>query len=208
MTRCGVAGLLLATAVACSSPAGGSSAASASGLDSAHPGDTIPLSLMMFHSITWRPWHGTTLPFADRWGPTTVQGDVATGFSHTPEGAVIAMMQHQARLAGLDGAAWSAAARVMAVVAPADQPPDHHLGTGFDTGSQLPYFAGYHWSSYTTDRAEADLALQTDDGALNSVHVAEVWRGGDWKAELPAAGGTLTPLYGMDAYQPWPAVPR
>ncbi|WP_327138826.1 hypothetical protein [Nocardia sp. NBC_01327] len=209
LTRCGTAALLLATAVACASPtAGGTSAPAKSVLDTPRPGDTTPVSLEMFHWITWRPWHGTRLPTSDRWGPATVHGDAATGFSHTPEGAVMAMMQHQARLAGTSDTDWPAAARAMAVVAPADQPPTHRIATGFDTGSPLPYFAGFRWLSFTADRAEADLALQTNDGTLYSLHVIEIWADADWKAELPASGGNLEPLNGMDEYQPWPGTPR
>ncbi|MVU80383.1 hypothetical protein GPX89_24430 [Nocardia sp. ET3-3] len=158
--------------------------------------------------ITWHPWHGTRLPTADRWGPTRIQDDAATGFSHTAEGVVIAMMQHQARLAGLNDSAWLAAARRMAVVAPADQPPTQRISTGFDSAADLPYFAGFRMLSYTGDRAVADLALQTAAGALSSVRVTEKWEGSDWKTELPANGETISPLPDFDNFQPWSGVPR
>lgn len=70
----------------------------------------------MQYWITGRPWHGTQLPYSDRWGPTDVHGDIATRYGPPPEGAVIAMMQHQARLAGATD--WLPAATAMAVVAP------------------------------------------------------------------------------------------
>ncbi|QIS21155.1 hypothetical protein [Nocardia terpenica] len=177
-------------------------------LDTASPGDGTPLALVMSHWLTWQPWHGTRLPVSDRWGPAHVQADAATGFSHTAEGAVVAMMQHQARLAGLGDAAWSAAARAMAVVAPTDQPPRHRISTGFDSAGDLPYFTGFRWVSYRPDRAEADLALQGHDGALTALHATESWDGNDWKAELHADGGTVAPLPGLDGYQPWPSQPR
>ncbi|MBF6116384.1 hypothetical protein IU497_35460 [Nocardia terpenica] len=195
---------------ACSSPtATGQRAAPASrALDSATAGDTVPLALVMAPWITWQHWHGTGLPASPRWGPTRVQGDVATGFSHTPEGAVVAMMQHQARLAGIGGTAWVSAARAMAVVAPADRAPDRRVPTGFDSEGELPLFAGFRWVSYSPDRAVADLALQDGDGRLRSVHATETWVGADWKAELPANGGSVTPLPGLDGFQPWPRLPR
>ncbi len=170
--------------------------------------DTVPLALAMFPDITWKLWHGVRLPFTDLWGPVRVNGDAVTGFSHTPEGAVVAMMQHQVRLAGLGDAVWLAAARAMAVLAPADQPPAARVSTGFDSTGELPFVAGFQWISYTPGRAVADLALQSAAGALGSVRATEVWTGGDWKAELPAGGGQVRPLRGFDGYQPWPGTPR
>ncbi|MFI1920216.1 hypothetical protein [Nocardia sp. NPDC020380] len=206
---CAASVLMVAVGVsACSSAATAEHPAEHPALDAARAGDTIPLPLLMSHWISWRSWHGTRLPFADRWGPTQVTDDAATGFSHTPEGAVVAMMQHQARLAGIGDSSWQAAAERMAVVAPADRPPTRRIPTGFDSSADLPYFAGIRWLSYTGDRATADLALQTPAGALSSVPVTEVWIGSDWKAELPAAGAASSPLDSFDGYQPWPGVPR
>ncbi|WP_216892941.1 hypothetical protein [Nocardia alni] len=199
---------IIAALTACASNSGVSQASSASTLDTGSPGDTLPLALVMSQWLTWRSWHGTRLPYADRWGPLRVRSGVATGFAHTPEGALLAMMQQQARLAAADDAAWPSLARAMAVVAPADQVPAQRVPTGFDTRGALPFFAGFHWLSYTADRAAGDLALQFPDGTLKSLRAQEVWRGSDWRAELPAAGGTTVPLAGLDGYQPWPSLPR
>lgn len=201
---------LAAGATACSPTASADhqSSKSAAKLDPPGSGATVPVSLMMFHWLTWQQWHGTRLPSADRWGPTRIQSDAATGFSHTPEGALVAMMQQQARLAGIGDASWTAAAKLMAVVAPGDEPPTRRLPTGFDSTGDLPYFAGYRWVSYIGNRAVADLALQYNDGTLKTVHATEFWNGSDWKTELPATGETASPLGGLDEYQPWPSVPR
>ncbi len=96
----------------------------------------------------------------------------------------------------------------MAIVTPGDQPPTRHINTGFDSRSALPYFGGFRWLSYTPHRAEAVLALQNQDGSLESLPVTEIWIGGDWKTELPAGGGVTAPLDGLDEFQPWPSQPR
>lgn len=118
------------------------------------------------------------------------------------------MMQQQIRPTGLDDAVWVAAARQMAVVAPAESAPAVRIPTGIGVAGGLPLVAGFHWISYTPERAVSDLALQTSGGALSSLRVTEVWRDGDWKAELPARGGAARPLSGLGGYQPWPGTPR
>ncbi len=175
-------------------------------LDKPRPGDTVPGALAMTSWLTWQPWHDTRLPYSQRWGPTTVSDDTVSGFSHTPEGAVLAMIQHTARLSGIDATARLGAARTMAVVAPVDQPPTNRMGTGIDTTPGLPFFAGFRWISYNGTHAVADLALQEPDGSLRSLRTTEIWHDSDWRAELPTP--LSTPLPGLDGYQPWPGQPR
>ncbi|AHH19773.1 hypothetical protein NONO_c49890 [Nocardia nova SH22a] len=176
-------------------------------LDPPRPGDTIPVALAMTPWLTWKPWHGTRLPYSQRWGPASVTDDTATGFGHNPEGAVLAMIQQRARLTGIGDAAWLDAARTMAVVAPDDRPPTARMATGIDPAAALPYFSGFRWISYDGTRAVADLALQESDGTLRSLHATEVWHDSDWRAELVPAP-TAAPLPGLDDYQPWPGQPR
>jgi hypothetical protein len=205
----GAAACLTVALAACGSTPDETPATSAAPAPTSAAGaGAAPLALVMNRFIVWRGWHGTRLPFSDRWGPAHVNGDIATGFDHSPEGAVIAMMQQRARLAGVGDQAWPAAAAAMAVLAPADQPPATRVTTGFDTTGDVPYFAGFRWQSYTPDRASAELALEKHDGTLESVPATEVWQGGDWKVELPAGGAAVTPLDGLDQYQPWPSTPR
>lgn len=176
-------------------------------LDKPRPGDTVPGALAMTPWLTWKPWHDTRLPYSNRWGPAVVSDDTVSGFSRTPEGAVMAMIQHNARLTGLDNTAWPDAARTMAVVAPADRPPATRIGTGIDSSAGLPFFAGFRWISYDGTRAVADLALQQPDGTLRSLRATEIWRDSDWRAEL-SAHAVAAPLPGLDGYQPWPGQPR
>lgn len=168
-----------------------------------------PLALDMSHHLTWHPWRGSRLPASDRWGPRQIDDDAATGFEHSPEGAVLAMIQQQARLAAASDADWPTVARAEAVLAPGDTTPTSRVSTGFDTSAELPQFAGFRWVSGTPDKAVADLALEGHDGTLKTVRVTEVWTGTDWKAELPAAGSPpAAPLHGLaDGYQPWPGLP-
>ncbi len=192
---------------ACASNTAGIQHDTAVSLDPPRAGDTVPGALAMTPWLIWKPWHGTHLPYSQRWGPADVSDDTVTGFSHTPEGAVLAMIQHTARLSGLDDTAWPGAARTMAVTAPTDQPPTTRIGTGFDRSAGLPFFAGFHWISYDGTRATADLALQEPDGSLRSLRTAEIWHDDDWRAEL-APTPTAAPLSGLDGYQPWPGQPR
>ncbi len=169
----------------------------------------VPDGLSMARAIRWEPWHGTRLPYTDDWGPMHETDGAATGFTHDMYGALIAMMQQQARLAAADDADWITVAKSESVVAPDDSVPTHRLPAALPTGRDLPYFAGFRWRAYTPRRAAADLALQYPDGSLASVPVVEIWDGQDWKTELrPADPPLATPLQGLDHFQPWAGVPR
>jgi hypothetical protein len=52
-----------------------------------------------------------------------------------------------------------------------------------------------------------DLAVKTETGALGSLSASLVWEKGDWKLELPAAGGSpFKQISDLVSYIPWAGV--
>jgi hypothetical protein len=125
------------------------------------------------------------LPFSTAGdGPRSVAGGVATGFSHSPVGALLACAQTALRIGAVNPPAQAAVVRAMVIGAgrsellasrPASVP------------AVKPQLAGFRYLSYTPGTAVIDLAERVTDvagGTSRFVDVGELqlaWSGGDWR---------------------------
>ena len=142
-------------------------------------------------------WQGVTLPASSVDGPRTVDGAVAKGYSHTPQGAALAAAQTTTRLQLAPDTDWVAVANTLA--AP---------GLGRDTyavnralvsitqpasGPNVQSLKGFRFDTYTPQRAVVKIAVNRHDPAAGRevTTVATqtmVWSGSDWLLLLPEAG--------------------
>ncbi|MGN2642255.1 hypothetical protein ACTD5D_40030 [Nocardia takedensis] len=143
----------------------------------------------------WESYRGVFVPFTAA-GPTMSHPIAPVGYERSPQGAVVAAMQAQARLALAPDDAWSqVAARLAArgpgldayalnrmfvsVVAAAD--PAH-----------VAQFAGFRVAEWTAEATTVWLATRLPDGSLSAQPTRMVWRG-DWKVELPTPSPSSAP---------------
>jgi predicted small lipoprotein YifL len=140
--------------------------------------------------VHWETWRGASLPTSSTDGPREVAGDVATGSTPTPQGAVLAAAQGITRLRLAPDNSWPDV--VNAVAAP---------GVGRDTyainraqvsitdpapdGTEAR-LQGFEVTDFTDARAAVRLAVERPDGALVATTHTLVWSGDDWKLLLPA----------------------
>ena len=147
--------------------------------------------------VAWRLVDGVALPFSASDGPGSVVGGVASGFSRTPAGALVACVQTALRIGAVNPAAQAGEVRAMVIGAgraglvasrPATAP------------AVKPQMAGFRYVSYSPDLAVIGLAWRVSDvasGTARFVDVGELqlaWSGGDWRlvddgsqAPLPTA---------------------
>lgn len=175
------------------------------------PGAATSDALVLMSALHWSSWNGILLPTSDSFGPSHTTGNIATGFSHDPDGALIAMMQEQARLALSTDQHWSQVAAATAVTAGTAAAPTRRVTAGLlahTPPAPIPAYAGFRYLSYAPTAATAALALQEPDGTLATTAVTVDWLAGDWKLQLPIGGAPPpAPLPGLDGYQPWPGLP-
>jgi hypothetical protein len=140
--------------------------------------------------VQWQSWRGASLPTSSTDGPREVAGDIATGYTPTPQGAVLAAAQGITRLRLAPDNSWPDV--VNAVAAP---------GVGRDTyavnraqvsitdpapeGTEA-HLEGFEVTDFTDTRAVVRLAVERPDGALMATTHTLVWSGEDWKLLLPA----------------------
>lgn len=77
---------------------------------------------------------------------------------------------------------------------------------GGGTGPKIQ-IQGFIVRTYSPKAAVVDLAVKTDTGAIGSLATSLVWENGDWKLDLPAAGGTpFRQLSDLSGYISWAGV--
>jgi hypothetical protein len=150
--------------------------------------------------VVWRLVDGVALPFSAVDGPRSTAGGVASGFSDSPAGALLACVQTAFRIGSVNPADQAAVVRVMVTGAgqvgllasrPATAP------------AVKPQQAGFRFLSYSADHAVIGLAWRVTDVAAGSSRFVDVgeldmsWAGGDWR--LVDDGSQAPPPTGLDA---------
>lgn len=156
-------------------------------------------------ALSWTDWQGARLPVSKTDGPQAATGDVATGYSHSPQGAVLAAAQATVRLALAPDTSWAQVANKLA--APGTGRDTYAVNralvsvTGPAPAGTAPVLKGFKFSSYSPTRAAVAIAV-TQNSALTSATQTVVWDGGDWKLLLPPPGQETAahPLSSLTGY--------
>lgn len=174
-------------------------------------------------SVRWSGFYGVELPVSAQAGPYDTSGGVATGFAHTPLGALLAAVNIGVRA----NAQWGpriftpvirgqvtgpdAAALLAGCQAAYDQAAQSGgVTAGQPLGTVNVTEQAFRWITYTPAAAILDL-VSAGPGAGGatvraSVQMEVVWDGGDWKAVAPPGGdwgnsaAALSSLAGYTAF--------
>lgn len=147
--------------------------------------------------ISWNSWQGVNLPTSAVDGPTTVDGDVAAGYAHSPQGAALAAIQGTLRLAMAPDTSWPAVAN--SVAAPGEGRDSYAVNralvtvTGPAPAGSAPQIKGFRVQDYTPTRTVVNIAAAQPDTTLVAATQTMVWSGEDWKILLPAPGSETAP---------------
>lgn len=141
--------------------------------------------------VTWEPYQGVQVPYSDVDGPTdNIASAAPTGYSQTPQGAVLAAIQGQTRLALAPDSAWAqTTSALVAAGAGRDAYAIARAGASITAAADpasTATFSGFRVTDYRDEQADIDLATTMPGGQLTSVPVTVLWRGDDWKIALPA----------------------
>jgi hypothetical protein len=163
--------------------------------------------------VVWQSWRAISLPYSTTAGPRTVDGAVASGFAHTPTGALLAAVHTSGRLTLAPDPGWQQAVATMA--AP---------GKGRDTWvaarkgvtitaepapGTMAQIAGFQITSYNAEDAAIQLVTKSSDSSLSVSPIHVQWRDGDWKLVTTPAGGLFgarSRLTDLNGFIAWGAV--
>lgn len=134
--------------------------------------------------VSWQLVDGVALPFSAADGPRGLADGVASGFSRTPTGALLACVQTSFRIGTVDPAAQVSVVRAMVIGAgkagllasrPAAPP------------AVRPQLAGFRYLSYSASTAVISLVWRVTNAADDTSQFVDVgelqvtWSGGDWR---------------------------
>ncbi|MEU4778278.1 hypothetical protein [Micromonospora sp. NPDC023633] len=152
--------------------------------------------------VRWELFGQTAVPVSASAGPSRT-GETASGYAHTPEGALIAAAQISKRAAHSAGRqSWEPTIqqqfepnadrdRLLAALREAGDTPAEP--------GELSQLVGYQYQSYTPDTAVIGLVYRAPAAGTPRYHVLSltlVWRDGDWRM-VPPPGGAWTSINRM-----------
>jgi hypothetical protein len=152
--------------------------------------------------VTWQLVGEKAVPVSAEHGPRTVSGGTAAGYTHTPEGALLAASQIVARSGHAAGkASWEPTVEKQFMEGPdrdrllanLRSVPEAQPAPG-----DLSPLMGYLYQSYTPDTAVIGLVYRspgTGGGPTQRHHILTttvLWRDGDWKMQPPPGGSWLS----------------
>jgi hypothetical protein len=136
------------------------------------------------HDISWQRVDGVPLPFSSSDGPAQIRGAVASGYSHTPQGAVMAAAQISFRLAWSPDftdvvnaqTAVDQQTRQQLIDARSANPLDPELISQYASAPMA-----FKIADYTDTAASLWLAFPGQGGQFRFARAALTWVDGDWK---------------------------
>ncbi|MGW4533116.1 hypothetical protein ACWEOI_19415 [Nocardia sp. NPDC004340] len=154
--------------------------------------------------VRWENYQGVQLPIGGHDGPSKL-GTTAAGYTHTPQGAALAAINHSTRLSLAPDGVWPQVAAIslipgaakdswvlaraqISITAPADQ-------------TVAPHIAAYKLTAYTPDRADVTVYATYSDASITASAQTVVWVSDDWRLQLP------DPTAKTQTVQSVPAVP-
>ncbi|MFC9999618.1 hypothetical protein [Nocardia sp. NPDC127526] len=140
-------------------------------------------------AVRWESWQGVVLPISATDGPAETSTDAASGYSHTPQGAGLAAIQHTVRISIAPDGRWPLVAYTVLVSnAGKDEfvlSRSQYSITGPADPQYVPTILGYKITSYGDDRSEITVYSRYPDDSLSANSAVVVWQYGDWRLELP-----------------------
>jgi hypothetical protein len=141
-------------------------------------------------------------------GPGTVATDgLRSCFAQSPTGALYAT-------ANIWASSFNGYAKRIYLELAADSPSrdkavqaikdGKNVGGGTSPDVQI---AGFLIHSYTPEAAVVELAIKSNDGGYGAISTSLLWEDGDWKLDIPAAGGgTVRQISDLSSFIPWAGV--
>jgi hypothetical protein len=155
--------------------------------------------------LSWARFHGMQLPASATAGPRDTRGGLASGFAHTPQGALLAAINIGVRTAAQWGSAIFVPTITRQVTGPAAAALLHaeetayaqlraatHVRAGQPAGQGYAVEDGYRFTAWSPAAATVDILTigPTASGAtvLAATTVQVVWQRGDWQVMAPPGG--------------------
>jgi len=177
---------------------------------SAPPTTTVPTTGPS--GTVWTIFDTVALPSIPGQGPAHVDGALATGYAHTPTGALLAAVNEMYRvLVAGDRPNWRSAVDAMVAPGPGKDALLREVGTAAPAqpaqSGEYSQVQGFQFVSYTPSDAVIQIATRDARGVLQTGPLHVSWNGSDWQWVPPASGvGTSQTTTSLQGFIPWSGV--
>lgn len=191
------------TSTAPSTTSSGAASTSAASTSAAPLPTTVPTAAPA--GVTWSIYQTVALPTLPGAGPTRVNGSIATGYAHTPLGALMAVANEGYRYVLAPDTEWrQAAAAMLAPGAGIDAwlavRAKNPYGSGGAAGTEnLAQIAGFQFVSYTPSDAVVQIVTRDSKGNLQVGADHVTWDGTDWRYVPGPDGGQAANVQQIDS---------
>ncbi|GAB0108525.1 hypothetical protein JMUB6875_75460 [Nocardia sp. JMUB6875] len=155
-------------------------------------------------NVRWENYQGVQLPIGDHDGPSKL-GTTAAGYSHTPQGAALAAINHSTRLSLAPDGVWPQVAAISLIPGPAKDSWVLARAQISVTAPANPVVApritAYKITNYTPDRADLTVYATYSDASITATAETVLWVSEDWRLLLP------DPAAKTQTVQSVPAIP-
>lgn len=152
--------------------------------------------------VRWQTFQGVPVPYAPEAGPNDPTMAIATGYTHTPQGAALAAIGSTIRMSVGTNSQVDAISNQLIAPGPArDQwVVARSLVSITDpvAAADTPLVLGYRIGEYGPQRAAVTVYQRFPDQSMAATAVRVVWRSGDWKLELPPPDSAQSPQTDID----------
>lgn len=187
-----------ASTITTATPTGTATASSSTTVD---PVPDRPETELTWPDVTWYSVHGAQVPLSPTHGPRTNTGELASGFSHDFQGAVLAAINISIRTSGLAGGETVFEPTIATqTVGEVDQylaaTRENYAEIAARGGAPAPVVIGYRIEPASTVddvrlRFVGRLTNPADPSlrALMTGSLRVRWSGGDWRLVVPTGAG-------------------
>lgn len=138
-------------------------------------------------NLHWEPFQGVQLPVGPD-GPTKL-ATTATGYSHTPQGAALAAINHNVRLSLAPDTTWPQIASQSLIPGPAKDnwvlSRSQISITAPANPALAPKITAYKITAYSPDRTDLTIYSTYPDNSITSALQTVLWSAEDWRLLLP-----------------------
>ncbi len=159
--------------------------------------------------VNFQVVHGLQLPFSPVDGPLRIDGPIAAGYSHTPQGATLAAVQLEFRLGYAPG--YERVLDDQSVMGPSVRQQlltyrnSRPQSSDADLERMIARSVGFKVDSYTQDRATIEVAFPNVNGAPGTYltgPISVIWSGGDWKLADNSSAPSI-PVNNLSGFTTW-----
>ncbi|MRH92912.1 hypothetical protein GFY24_36780 [Nocardia sp. SYP-A9097] len=138
--------------------------------------------------VHWEAFQGIQLPIGAHDGPTKL-GTTASGYSHTPQGAALAAINHTVRISLAPDGVWPDVAAQALMPGPAKDSWVLSRAQISITAPANPIVAprisGYKFVAYTATKADVTIYTTYTDASIAATLQTVEWSADDWRLDLP-----------------------